>query len=310
MTADLAILQSFESIRTPLLDSFFLFITRFGEEIILLPLLCVVYWCFNKRQAIFLAFTFMFGLIVNHALKITFMIPRPWIRWPDLSIVDGAAGSATGYSFPSGHTAGAVSAYGGMAVWYRKNKKIWIAAIIMIALVGLSRVYLGVHTLTDVMVSILIGAFILWLAHLTLAWVEASPENEQKFVWIMVLLLIAAVAYTLFKPYPVGTDDELKADGLKTIGALCGMLIGWRWEKRSIRFNPVQSFLPALIVVLVGLAGIFAIRLGLKSILNQTLGILIGNFLRYFLIGFWIIGLYPFLFSQVFKQHLPSVHGK
>ena len=302
MPADLAILQFFESVRSPLLDNFFLFITRFGEELILLPLMCVLYWCFNKKQAIFLTFTFILGLIVNHVLKITFMVARPWVRWPQLTTVEGAAESATGYSLPSGHTTSAVSAYGGAAVWYRNKRWVWVAALVMIFLVGLSRVYLGVHTATDVILAVLVGSLVVLLADLSRNWISAHPEKEKMLIWGGIFLLAATTAFTVFKSYPADASEELRVDGLKTIGIAVGILLGWIWERRAIRFTPVKKIIPAILVTLIGLAGTFAIQQALKSVLNSVFGIFLGNCLRYFLIGFWVIGLYPFLFSKIIKD--------
>lgn len=302
MPVDLTILQFFESIRSPLLDNIMLFITRFGEELILLPMICVLYWCFNKRQAIYVTFTLMLGLIANHVLKITFMVARPWVRWPQLTTVEGAAESATGYSLPSGHTTSAVSAYGGAAAWCRNKRWVWVAALAMIFLTGLSRVYLGVHTATDVLLAFLVGSLVVLIADQIRNWVNARPENKKMFIWGGIFLLTATTAFTVFKSYPADSSEELRADGLKTVGIALGILVGWIWETRAIRFTPVKKIIPAILITLIGLAGIFAIRLALKSVLISVFGILFGNFLRYFLIGFWVIGFYPFLFSKIFKN--------
>lgn len=302
MSADLTILQFFESVRSPLLDNIMLFITRFGEELILLPMICVLYWCFNKRQAIYLTFTLILGLIANHVLKITFMVMRPWVRWPQLTTVERAAESATGYSLPSGHTTSAVSAYAGVAAWYGNKRWVWVAALTMIFLTGLSRVYLGVHTATDVLSAFLVGSLVVLIADQIRKWISARPENERMFIWGGIFLLAATTAFTVFKSYPADASEELRVDGLKTVGIALGILVGWIWERRAIRFTPVKKFVPAVLVTLIGLAGIFAIQLALKSGLNSVFGILLGNCLRYFLIGFWVIGLYPFLFSKIIKD--------
>ena len=83
----------------------------------------------------------------------------------------------TTYSFPSGHTAGATVFYGFLAAFLLSHPRAqpwrgWIVAVAvaMIVLVGVSRIYLGVHYLTDVVAALVEG--VLWLA-ICLAGVRA-----------------------------------------------------------------------------------------------------------------------------------------
>jgi undecaprenyl-diphosphatase len=89
-------------------------------------------------------------------LKLAFYRPRPHFDDPILSL--------TGYSFPSGHTMAATVLYGILAVLLvtkvkRKRSKVLIAlaASLLIALVGFSRMYLGAHYLSDVLGAIAEG---------------------------------------------------------------------------------------------------------------------------------------------------------
>lgn len=300
MDIDLTVLQAFESIRTPALDTFFLLVTQFGEAVILIPALCIIYWCFNKKQAFFLALNFFSALILNHILKITFGIERPWLRWQgQITPVAKAKITATGYSFPSGHAATATSTYGGIALWYRKNKKVRIAAIVLILAVGLSRIYLGVHTPSDVLASFFAGIILLFLNLRIFNWIVASPKNDKKFLLISFFVLILGLLYTFYKSHWNPSTEILWLDGIETIGTAAGVLIGWYWEEHWIRFQPIHRLGPAMIVITVGLAGTFLILSVIGKCLNAIFGILLGNFLCYFLIGFWIIGLYPYLFNKI-----------
>ncbi len=96
-----------EGIRTPFLDKLMQFITYFGQEIIIIAVICALYWCADKRFAYLLGFTYFTAGLCVQSLKITFRIPRPWILDPGFHAVESAIPGATGYSFPSGHTQGA-----------------------------------------------------------------------------------------------------------------------------------------------------------------------------------------------------------
>ena len=93
-----------EGIRTPFLNQLMQFITYFGQELIVIAVICTFYWCADKRFAYLLGFTYFTAGLGVQALKITFRIPRPWILDPTFQPVDSAVSGATGYSFPSGHT--------------------------------------------------------------------------------------------------------------------------------------------------------------------------------------------------------------
>ena len=95
-----------EGIRTPFLDKLMQLITYLGQEIIIIAVICTLYWCVDKRFAYLLGFTYFTAGLCVQIMKITFRIPRPWILDPEFKAVESALPGATGYSFPSGHTQG------------------------------------------------------------------------------------------------------------------------------------------------------------------------------------------------------------
>lgn len=113
------------------------------------------------------------GMLLNRTLKLVFQRPRPHFDDPVISI--------TGYSFPSGHTMAATVLFGVLAAYFfaqtsgrRARLLIVLAAATVIALVGFSRMYLGVHYLSDVLSAIAEG--LAWLAIcLTTADLLAKP---------------------------------------------------------------------------------------------------------------------------------------
>jgi membrane-associated phospholipid phosphatase len=101
------------------------------------------------------------GMLLNVALKHIFQRTRPTFDEPLLTL--------TTYSFPSGHAAGAALFYGVLAAYLVCKVTRWpwrvviaVLAALLVALVALSRVYLGVHYLSDVLAGI--AESIAWLA--------------------------------------------------------------------------------------------------------------------------------------------------
>lgn len=120
----------------------------------------VLWWRHQQAWAAALVLCVPGGMLLNYAVKHAFQRARP--------AFDGAAAIAS-YSFPSGHAAGATVWWGFLLVWWfahRTGARARLAgaalAVTMVLLTALSRVYLGVHYLSDVLAAIAEGAA--WLA--------------------------------------------------------------------------------------------------------------------------------------------------
>ncbi len=301
MPFDEPVLMTFQSLRIPALTGVFLLLTEFGAETIQLPLIAFLYWCGKKRIAILIGISFFSGMVVNQLLKITFCVQRPFLRFENLAAVAEALPGASGFSFPSGHTAGAISVYGMIAMLTEKR---WLKVVMvsLIAAVGISRLYLGVHTPTDVLAAIVIGTLILIAVRIASRSLAANPALKNRFLLLGFALLLISVLYALLKPYPEGTGAFLRSDVMKTVGAALGGLIGFRVEESKLRFEAPKSWIGKILVFIPGIALTMALRVLLKAPLNAAFGELVGSFVRYVLITFWITALYPVLFGWTLRR--------
>ena len=146
-------------IRTPLLTKIFLIITNLGSPYVLILLTLLSFLLKNKKLSFIITANLGLITIINQVLKFIVKRPRP----SDLFLI-----VETGYSFPSGHSMVSLSFYGLLIYFiykYFKNKKLKIFLItflsLIIILIGISRVYLGVHFVSDV-----ISGFLLSLSYL------------------------------------------------------------------------------------------------------------------------------------------------
>ena len=301
MPFDEPVLMTFQSLRIPALTGVFLLLTEFGAETIQLPLIAFLYWCGKKRIAILIGISFFSGMVVNQLLKITFCVQRPFLRFENLAAVAEALPGASGFSFPSGHTAGAISVYGMIAMLTEKR---WLKIVMvsLIAAVGISRLYLGVHTPTDVLAAIVIGTLILIAVRIASRSLAANPALKNRFLLLGFALLLISMLYALLKPYPEGTGAFLRSDVMKTVGAALGGLIGFRVEESKLRFEAPKSWIGKILVFIPGIALTMALRVLLKAPLNAAFGELVGSFVRYVLITFWITALYPVLFGWTLRR--------
>lgn len=297
MPLDLEILKWIEGLRAPWLDEFMLLVTQLGDEIILMALVCTVYWCINKRAGLIMGWSFFLGAIVNQMLKLFFVTPRPWVRSAALQPVERALPAATGYSFPSGHTANAMAAYGGIGFWYRKKRAILWLCVAAVLLVAASRLYLGVHTPQDVLVSLAVGAVLLVVAFWIGDWMERCPSRD-KLVFAAALLLAAFLTlYALFMQDPADMTPELKKDAFAAAGGAAGFAAGWFWERRKIHFSVEGRSIRRIVRLAVGLLITALCMVGLKAALRAAVGLYMGTWLSYFLVCLWICAGYPLLFT-------------
>jgi len=149
-------------IRNNNLTSILLFITNLGGATFLIILSTILFIIIKKKKIplyIFMNLTCAF--LTNEITKSIFTRSRPI----GINLID-----ETGFSYPSGHSMVSLSFYGFITYLLLKNCKnnliktiIIISSIILISLVGFSRIYLGVHYLSDV-----IGGFLLATIYLNL----------------------------------------------------------------------------------------------------------------------------------------------
>jgi membrane-associated phospholipid phosphatase len=146
----------------PVLDSLMLKITHLGDPgFIVGVVLASLIWLWWKQcyfQAKMFAFACLGALILNQGLKLLFAKARP-VLWQQLI-------TETSFSFPSGHALGSIVIYGFLAYFLatqlpRFSRWIYVASIGVIAAIGFSRLYLGVHWPTDVLAGYAVG--FLWL---------------------------------------------------------------------------------------------------------------------------------------------------
>lgn len=147
-------------LHNPVFTAFFRFITDFGYVQILLILLVIILIVFHKyRFAYILPIHVTISVIFNMILKNIFARPRPEM----IRLID-----EVGFSFPSGHAMVTMVAYGYLIfVVHHYIQQKWLRysliafLVFIIVSVGLSRIYLGVHYLTDVLAGYSISLFYL-----------------------------------------------------------------------------------------------------------------------------------------------------
>ncbi len=187
---DHAVHESLMALRSPAADSLMVFITMFGDTWVLVGLSLVVMLLLLQQHPATawhwlaaVAFAFIVVFLLKHGLR----VPRP------------EEATAEGWSFPSGHTLKSTVIYGFLALLMSTPLKpsgrmlIYAGTAALVALIGFSRLYLGVHWFSDVAAGWSIG--ILWVTILGLAWRHhPHPALKTKVVVIAVVIWLLAAS--------------------------------------------------------------------------------------------------------------------
>ena len=168
-----------ENIRAPWLDGVWLFITHLGDEGYLWIAMGIVLLFWKKTRPI--GFTVLLSLlldflIINVTLKDLVARPRPFVV---NEAIQPLITDVNPYkSFPSGHSGGSFSAMFALCRWV--PKKIGIPALLLAALVALSRLYVGVHYPTDILAGCLVGFICSFLAYKIVKMVQKKIEEKKN----------------------------------------------------------------------------------------------------------------------------------
>ena len=117
--------NSIQDAWTPFMEFVSMFATNY---LILIPVF--MYWFWDKRKGLYTLVSYYFCMLLTPLIKLTACIYRPWIRDSRVLPAGDSIATATGYSFPSGHTTTAGPLAGGMAVSMWPNKRTrWLSFV-------------------------------------------------------------------------------------------------------------------------------------------------------------------------------------
>lgn len=218
------------------------------------------------------------SLCINGIIKDTLKYKRPI---GEKGIVTIREQTATGYSFPSGHTQTSSTFYSSI-YFFTKSKIILLIGIFMITLVGFSRLYLGVHYPKDVIFGIIFGVLVSFICgELYLKFSQKNALTKLYF-WTC----IVTIALLFYAP----SDDYLKSVALFT-----GFTASVYFERKYINFS---TDIPIIKKMTRWLLGIIIVG-GAVFLLNEAMpDTRICDFVKYSSICFMGIAVYPFIFTK------------
>ncbi len=295
----------------PQMESFFQFISTLGIEEFYLALLPLVYWSVHKKAGRTFAYVFLVANVFNPLLKHGFRSPRPFWLEPDLE-----KAFESSYGIPSGHTQGATVTYLFFASWLRRRWA-WLLAFIMIVLMGVSRVYLGVHFIHDVLIGFGVGLFVLmgyW------GWQRRYMDSfgkrilGQRLLTVIMIPILFTAVYIIIRLI-IGEPDsnadwvsyipDAELSGVESfvtaVASLLGAGIGLVLEPSRVRFMVDGPLWQRIARYLLGLVVAIIIWAGLGQIFpDDPLWLALPlRLLRYSLLTLWVTYFAPWLFVKL-----------
>jgi len=252
----------------------------------------------------------------NTFLKLLFAGPRPY--WYSERVLAYAAESSFG--LPSGHSQISASVWGMLAIMARRLW-FWLLAIALIVLIGVSRMYLGVHFPSDVLAGWVIGAALLFgfvaLAERVGAWFSRRSFGSQALVAFVASLALIMPAWLVVtaqgdRQLPEAWIQLAARDGeplnprsldtaVSTAGTWFGFVAGLallhRWGSFSAAGSPgrrIARFALGIVVLLLIWFALGQIFPRQDDLLSYVL-----RYARYALIGAWVAIGAPLFFQRI-----------
>ena len=282
---ELQFLKWLESMRTGFFTTLFEGITILGEETLVILFVVALWFAVDSRLAQKVFFVTICSTGLNGIIKNIAQVPRPF----DKGVVPVRKETATGFSFPSGHTQN-FSTWSTLFAIKFKKKWLTVLVAVFIGLVAFSRLYLGVHYPSDVVIGVALGVGMAFLGDYLF-----EREKDVKKLYVAVLII-----FSPFIVYFLIVAHERFANFFKAFGMMGGLtLIAFLQEKSE----PLSYDVPwwkKLIRIVIGVVLAFVVKEGLK--IFETGGVhvdLVLDALRYLAVVFAVGYLCPLFFKKV-----------
>lgn len=266
----------------------FVVVTQLGDAWFILVLLTTLYLWGGEvpglerpidRKSVAYVMAVGIGAIgLTFALKLLLETSRPpgaavstdpeWLSGVFLDLYREAA-SEDGYDVPSGHAVGAVAVYGGLALAYGGSRRALAIAAGLVSVIAVSRVVIGVHSLSAILIGVLVGVSYLWL-------LTAVTEGGRHVARAFLVAGIMGLA-------PLATGG-FGHEAAAVLGLGVGGMLAWRLFGERVPRGSEGGWRGGLLVV-GGVAGVGGSFAAIQSLSSITFSLVLPGLLVIVLLG-------------------------
>ncbi len=256
-------------LRTSTLTAFFRLMPMFVGEMFYLTIVFLGYWVINKAFFRYLGCCVCAFTLLNNVLKVFFAIPRPKI--------ERLVALKDPFGFPSGDVQVATIFWGMLCLKF-PLKSLRVLGITILASIGFSRIYLGAHTLLDVM-----GGFFMGIICCFCAWKFYRKEIKLKPLTQLVIALGLIIFSFMYLNKVHYLYSYVLLSGGLWLSAVLSLMLHQKYNS-----SVVLTFHMAVVAYV---TTIF-VRLMLSKICKN-------NFFMAFCLGFYALWLFEFLICKI-----------
>ena len=250
-----------------------------------LPVLILAYvlWFGDKRIGQAGGLTYSMAIATCYLLKDIIRCPRPWREDPSVH-PHGHAGS---YASPSGHATASVAGFGSSAVYFRGILR--LSLIVLPILIMVSRIYLGMHTPSQLLFGAVLAIAFIAVNNLIVRWADHSDRNFTLSTMLYLMALFVLVLLAAEHTHNLHWKFALAASmGL-------GMVIGRHADHLYLGYS-VPDIRPVMKAVLtvIGLIPLVPVLMLLPELFGKTVGYAMAGAFT----GVWMFYLFPYVLSR------------
>ena len=257
-------------------------LSAFGEQLLLVVIMGFLYWGLNKEFGKYVGVNVLVANVWNPMIKNIFLRLRPYFVSDRIQLLRKIDGDADIMD---------VAVYGSLAAHEKKKKLLWVLAIVLPILVGVSRVIVGAHFPTDVLVGWALGILVVAL----IPWLRRTIRSRWVFYAVLLLTAVPGFFYCTSSDY------------YTSFGMLVGFVLAEPFEERFVKFENTRNLFRCVLRTLGGGLIYFGLNTLLKLPFPKELleaGDLTAHLIRtirYAVVIFAAVGVYPMLFKLTGK---------
>ena len=278
--SEVNIIEYLQKLSHPVTDTIMIGVSYLGTEMLFMVAAVLLYWCFDKKFAYKFINVYLLGVSVNEGLKNIIRRPRPFAGYPDH--IRSIGERTPGFSMPSGHSQSLANISAQLSKQYRSKRAgdvLLPLGVYLTIAVMFSRMFLGQHYLSDVLVGCAVGVASVFL----FSYLFDLLGNREEWIFVAILPLTRLVAVILTCTGVAQNASHI----MKALGGYGVITIAYFLEKRYVRYEVRTNRIWKYFVrVLIGLVVTIGLKEGLKYVFPQDIVLLI-DYLRYCIIALW-----------------------